>query len=271
MARNTGDRAAGGAVPARLGGQVRVPKAAEIVAGALRREIVRNSDAGGTPLPSEAELMARFGVSRPTLREAIRILESEQLITINRGAKGGAVLHKPSASIVTRYLTLLLQFEGTTVGEIYRVHAFLEPSAARLVAERADASAVQELRACLDEAKQHLDNDSLFGKDTAHFRNKLIELAGIPTLTLLAGVLNEILENSWASVTAVAGQQVNNKRAKQRGVKSIETLIALIEAGDAEGAERHWRQHSDTVEQTMRTWLDSMRVIDLLEDNFISY
>src|SRR3954462_6580915 len=81
-------------VPARL----RVPKMAELVAGELRRQIVSRDLAGGDALASEADLMTRFGISRPTLREAFRVLESEGLIGVRRGAHGGARGKPPNAT-----------------------------------------------------------------------------------------------------------------------------------------------------------------------------
>src|SRR2546423_893707 len=73
-----------------VGRQVRVPKTAELVARALRRQIIRRELGQGEALPSESALMEQFGVSRPTLREAFRLLESESLIEVRRGVRGGA-------------------------------------------------------------------------------------------------------------------------------------------------------------------------------------
>ncbi len=78
-----------------MSGPVRVPKTAELVAQHLRRLIVRGEIAEGESLPAEAELRAQFGVSRPILREAFRVLESESLIVVRRGARGGAIVRLP--------------------------------------------------------------------------------------------------------------------------------------------------------------------------------
>ena len=78
-------RPAGAAGVRPLGHRIRVPNTAELVAAQLRRKIVAVS-CRGRWLPSEAALMAEFAVSRPTLREAFRVLESESLISIRRGA-----------------------------------------------------------------------------------------------------------------------------------------------------------------------------------------
>jgi len=73
-------------IPAtRIGTATRAPKTGELVAGHLRRQIVRGELRPGETLPLEAELMEQYGVSRPTLREAFRILESETLISVRSG------------------------------------------------------------------------------------------------------------------------------------------------------------------------------------------
>ena len=102
--------------------QVRVPKAAELVAAQLRGQIVRGVLGEGDALPPEHELMQRFGVSRPTLREALRVLEGESLLSIQRGAHGGARIHTPDGDAAARYAGLALQFRGATVADVYRAH-----------------------------------------------------------------------------------------------------------------------------------------------------
>ena len=246
-------------------GSVRIPKAAEIVSREIRNQIVRGEIKEGDSLAAEADLMTRFGVSRPTLREAIRILESEGLISISRGARGGAVVHSPNAGIATRYLSSVLQSNGTTLADIYRVHMLVEPAAARIVAENYSKTAPKILRACIEEGRARFDDNFSFGIAAARFRNTLIELANIPTLTLLMGMLNHIFERYWGTVTELAGSQVDNTSAKKRGLRSLEKLILLIEAGDGDGAEEHWRKHTSVVEKTMRGWLPAAKVIDILD------
>src|SRR5258705_11503514 len=96
---------------------VRSPKTAELVAGTLRRMVVDGQLKDGDFLPNEAELMAHFGVSRPTLREAVRVLESERLVEGRRGARTGARGLVPGPEIVARPAGPLLELTGATIAD----------------------------------------------------------------------------------------------------------------------------------------------------------
>src|ERR1700760_2727101 len=95
-------------------GAVRSPKTAEIVADTLRRMIVEGQLKDGDFLPYEAELMDHFQVSRPSLREAVRVLESDRLRGVRGGARTGARVRVPVPEIVARPAGFLLEMAGTT-------------------------------------------------------------------------------------------------------------------------------------------------------------
>ena len=121
-------RDAGLGAQAYVGQVVRAPKTAELIATLYRRQIVRGELRPGDTLPSEQQLMGQFGVSRPTLREAFRILEAEDLISVKRGSRGGARVTQPSLSVAARYVGLLLQVQGTTIADVYEARMVLEPA-----------------------------------------------------------------------------------------------------------------------------------------------
>src|SRR5215207_10356847 len=97
---------------------VRSPKTAELVAGTLRRMVVDGQLKDGDFLPHEADLIAHFQVSRPTLREAVRVLESERLVEVRRGSRTGARVRVPGPEIVARPAGLLLALSGTTLADV---------------------------------------------------------------------------------------------------------------------------------------------------------
>jgi DNA-binding FadR family transcriptional regulator len=87
---------------------VHVPKAAELVAEALRGRILRRELLPGDRLPAETMLMTQYGVSRPTLREALRLLEAQELLEVRRGARGGGVVRQPSSKPALDAITVWL-------------------------------------------------------------------------------------------------------------------------------------------------------------------
>src|SRR6476469_5598989 len=126
------------------GGPIRSPKTAELVAGTLRRRVVEGQLIDGDFLPNEAELMTHFGVSRPTLREAVRVLESERLVEVRRGSRTGARVRVPGPEIVARPAGLLLELSGTTIADLLTAKSGIEPMAARLLAESGTPAAFDE-------------------------------------------------------------------------------------------------------------------------------
>src|ERR1700755_1811920 len=123
------------------GSPTRSPKTAELVAGALRRMVVDGQLKDGDFLPNEAELMAHFAVSRPTLREAVRVLESERLVEVRRGSRTGARVRVPGPEIVARPAGLLLELSGATISDVMTARSGVEPMAVRLLTEAAITTA----------------------------------------------------------------------------------------------------------------------------------
>ena len=81
----------------------------------------------GSYLPAAGLLLEEFGVSRPTLREALNALETDGLIQLRRGPNGGAIVQNPDNAAIIRQLGFLLRFEGTTMEELMDVRLVVDP------------------------------------------------------------------------------------------------------------------------------------------------
>lgn len=230
--------------------QVRVPKAGELVAAELRRKIITGELDVGEPLPSEATLMVQFGVSRPTLREAFRILESEQLIRVLRGARGGARVLKPDPAAAARYTGVLLQSLGTPLIDVYRARASLEESAVRLAGGHRLTAKVKELDRLLTAGGVLTENAPAYAEHDVEFHRAVVDLAGITTLNVLADMLFNIMEAHNRAFIAAhpEGYEIPANKSAQRAHAK---LVKLLSAGDLEAAQRHWRRHLDGVEKYM--------------------
>src|SRR5215207_11183905 len=172
---------------------VRSPKTAELVAGTLRRMVVDGQLKEGDFLPNEAELMTHFGVSRPTLREAVRVLESERLVEVRRGARTGARVRTPGPEIVARPAALLLELAGTTLSDVMTARLAIEPYAARLLAMNGTQKAHDELARLVADIPAQCEAGEI-ARASALLHRRLVELSGNATLGIIAGMLYEITE-----------------------------------------------------------------------------
>lgn len=239
--------------------QVRVPKTAELVAGQIRRQIIRGDIEEGDALLPESELMSQFGVSRPTLREAFRILESESLITVTRGARGGARVHGPHPSVAARYAGLILQYQRATLEDVQAARAILEPPAAAMLARRRSSKATEELRELCDQEDVAIDDPQTFAELSTRFHERVMELAGNQSLALLVSMLHDIIQSHAASSMEAS----NNPKSRRRAVRSQRKLLDLVEAGDVEGAEDHWRAHVKGAGRAILDAAGAKTVLDL--------
>jgi GntR family transcriptional regulator, transcriptional repressor for pyruvate dehydrogenase complex len=250
--------------------RIRAQKTGELIAAYLRGRIVRGELREGDNLPAEQELMEQFEVSRPTLREAFRILETESLIVIRRGSRGARVV-APDVRVAARYVGLLLQVSGTTLGDVYQARTLLEPPAAALLAGRRTAEDVEALTACVTRLETALDGLSTpadlerWAVSTLGFHELLLQRAGNRTLALQSAVLQEVTRTHLATMAGQRPGDVATRRGHfRRATRSYRRLIALVEAGDPAAAQQHWTAHMEAAGRTLlRADLSEKTVLDL--------
>jgi DNA-binding FadR family transcriptional regulator len=246
---------------------VRIPKAAEVVAGRIRKAIVTGELTTGDNLPAESLLMDKYGVSRPTLREAIRILESEQLITVSRGARGGAKVKQPTFEIVAQAAGVALQGKGVTVADLYEARTLIEPPAARLAASRAPKRASSALRQHLEYERAVIDDLPRVTQAIADFHRILLEECGNDTLGVVGLALHGVVEKHLKGIQHLRPRRSPEEqlRALRYGLKSHERLIELIAAGRGPAAQAHWLAHMEAAAKHWAGDLGAIGVIDFLD------
>lgn len=235
----------------------------ELIADELRALIVSGKLAEGESLGREPDLVERFGVSRPSLREALRILEAEGLITVVRGVLGGVIVHQPSERMTARTAALVLQARNVTLGDVHQARSVIEPAAVRIIASSPRRSSVDELRELIEEQRLALDDPEAFGLANARFHEHLVALAGNQTLSIVAEMLNEVVARAVTAVSRSNSRTVSVK-VRERGIRSQERLIELIAIGAAFDAEAHWRAHMEAVGKVM-IGQQARSVIDLFD------
>jgi GntR family transcriptional regulator, transcriptional repressor for pyruvate dehydrogenase complex len=240
---------------------LREPKMAERVATVLRRMMVRGEIAEGDMLPSESTLMERFGVSRPTLREAFRVLESESLIKVERGVRGGARVTRPQRQTLARYAGLILEYEGVTLKDVYAARANIEtPMIVQLATEQPRA-AIAELEMIVAQ-EGDAEGDAAVDART-EFHTAIARLSRNKTMQIVSEMLYHIIEKANRSIQPSEGPRA--AQAGRRASKTHQMVLEMIKAGDADGAVDLWSRHLKKAEEYALSGSELSTVVDLLE------
>jgi GntR family transcriptional regulator, transcriptional repressor for pyruvate dehydrogenase complex len=242
---------------------VRSPKTAELVARTLRRMIVDGRLKDGDFLPREAELMAHFQVSRPTLREAVRVLESERLVEVRRGSRTGAKVRVPGPEIVARPAGLLLEVSGATLADVMTARIAIEPAAAKLLAEDGTEDAHNQLQKLVADIPAAWEAGDL-AQASANLHRRLTELSGNATLGMIGGLLHEISERH--TTTAFLGvHNIVPKAQYTKLIRSYSRLVTLVLARNGPEAEAHWRRHMHNASKELLKGYEKTKVRDIMD------
>ena len=212
------------------------------IADELRGLIITSRLDEGDLLGTEADLIDRFDVSRPSLREALRILEADGLISIVRGSLGGVVVHRPDERMTARAAAVVLQSRSVALADVFDASAVIEPAAARMVAtSRGHQHAASQLREVIIEQKRTVNDPVACTNAMIRFHSLIVNLAGNQTLILVCEMLNEVIARVIADVlTQSEAEPISSRR---RTTRAHEALVALIAAGDGDGAQAYWNAH----------------------------
>jgi DNA-binding FadR family transcriptional regulator len=124
---------------------VDVPKASEVLAGELRERILTGELAEGDPLPAERELVKQTQMSRATVREALRILEVQNLVQVRAGRAGGAFVQRPTTKSMANCMSMLIRGRRIKLVDLMETREALEPFCAKLAARNRTDEDLAEL------------------------------------------------------------------------------------------------------------------------------
>ncbi len=242
--------------------EVQVPKAAELIASQLRRQIVMGERAEGEVFPSELTLMNDLGVSRPTLRQAFRILENEHLVRIYRGRNGGTRVSRPSVDAASRYLNNLLVFKGATPDDVHKARLLLEPAAVADIAGRLDEQDIASLRELVQHSRD--EADPVRRRDlNDEFHVRLVELTANRSLTLYARLLTRLMDVPSARRRPPQSPPSDEADDGLDVAEAHSRAIDLIAAGASQEASRHWRAHLDAEHARLAKSIDTGAPLDV--------
>lgn len=239
--------------------KARAPRMAEVVADRLRGQILsREIDV----VPQLETLAREFDVGPSAVREALRILETEGLITVRRGKVGGADVHMPSNERVAYTLSLVLQSAGTSLSDVGSALRHLEPVCAAMCAERDDRAVtlVPHLRRLLVDQEDAIGDHPRSLRIVDEFHSVIVRECGNETLVQVVGAL----EHMWVShvhiVLGEEGVEFPSERFWRVSLKQHCSIVDAIAEGDALSAAALANAHLLETHAYVSTHHDAMDV-----------
>lgn len=235
MTKNSGRSAAGLT-------NARSQKMAEVVARQLLDRIVAESLEVGDRLEWESELLLLLGVSRSSLREAIRVLEIAGIVKVRTGREGGAIVQRPSPDDFARTATMFFQAMRCTYRDLISARIAIEPGIYEAAARRATPAAVAQLRALWDQEgdfEAHAATNRLFYSELPH---AVADASGNAVLVLLVNAIAGVFMRHMDRFS------VSQQHRREAARVALLTLDA-IEAHDTKRVAR-------LVRANLEAWLD---------------
>ncbi len=239
---------------------IRLPKAAEILATQIKQEIISGKYPEGVMLPSENEMAQQLSVSRPTVREALRLLESEGLISIHAGPRGGPRVERPSIPTVTRSLTTLFQYERVTLADLLEARRAIEPACARVAASRAMADDIGALHRSIENMRSRLEDDNVFWQENANFHLALVTAGRNIVLHTLMIALRELIYQFMAGLHIPEEERTNT-------LADHTAIMEAIAAHDPDAAARAAHTHLMNLEERLKEHYPDLHAVGLSGSN----
>lgn len=221
------------------------------VAEEIKDFVVAQGLQPGDRLPSEAELIQRFAMSKGTIREAMRILEAQGLVETKTGPGGGSFVGRVTRERADALLANYFYFRDVTIDDIYEVRIALEPELAAGLAGRLADAQIAELEAIMEHyAEPAADAEEERRQHVAslRFHSKLADFGGNAVLVYFIGFLARILTDLTVYRRLYATPNLDLWR---RGRAHQSELIAALRRGDAEAARQIMRSHMQMARKLM--------------------
>jgi len=219
----------------------RPPRISDVIARRIQRQISSGRIVTGARLPAEREMARRLKTSRICVREAYRSLQELGVLTIRRGAEGGAFVAEVDHGTVQRSLSMVLRLGRMSHQELTEARIMIEPPVARLAARRATAEDRARLKMVVERQETRLARKGSYRPSNLAFHRAVAECAhNLPLATLM---------NALADLMLELVSKIDMPRQVQETVCQFHRQIFdAIQRHDEEAAERLMLQHISQIQ-----------------------
>ncbi len=246
-------------------GRIKVPKSSDVLAERLKQEILGDGYNLGATLPTERELVSTTGLSRGSVREALRILEAQGLVHTRAGRYGGTTVSKPTTDHLANHINLYAKGRSITLSALVEVRLALEPMVAALAAERRTENDLSNLRAIAERIEWAADNDlSAFLEENVNWHDAIAAASHNDLLHALATSVSGLMFEA-SQIKEFASAEV-----RQRVRHAHARILEAIEAGDADLARRRVKRDVEAYASILEAALATAADVTLASESPVS-
>lgn len=228
-----------------------VPKASDMLANQLRERILAGEFAEGAALPNERDLASFSGLSRTSVREALRILEVQGIITTRSGRNGGSMVQRPQRESLERSLSLYIRGRRVRLESLLQARQAIEPPSAALAAEQHSADDLAKLEALHAELEQNDENVAEFRRVNIAWHQAIVDASHNELLIAFYSAIS-------GSIHAATDLKDFHSVDVRTGVIEIHRrIMEAIRARDSAAAFRRMQRHTGAFAERAREWLAS--------------
>lgn len=230
-------------------GPIRVPKSSDVLADRLRAHILDGTIANGAPLPAERDLVLQTGLSRGSVREALRILQTEGLVATRPGRLGGSVACRPGDDALARYVGLFVQGRGISLISLLQTREAIGPVLASLAARNRTEEDLDQLLEATKRVEDAYEDVPLYLIENVNWH-----------CAVAAASHNELLKAFLVAISglvykASAIENFASDDIRTVVIKAHRRIVDAIVQGDAEAAERRMARHLGALTKQMQDFV----------------
>ena len=230
---------------------IHVPKSSDVLADQLRKQILGGELAPGAPLPTERDLVLQTRLSRGSVREALRILEAEGLVSTRPGRLGGSVARQPGDESLAKYINLFVHGRGISLKSVLQTREAIEPSLARLAALNRTAAERDDLVRATERVEQAYADTPLYLAENVKWH-----------CAIAAASHNELLRAFMVAISSMiykasAIENFATEDIRRVVIKAHRRILDAIVAGDGAAAERRMARHLAALREQMQAFPDA--------------
>lgn len=233
-----------------------VPKTSDVLADQLRRQILGGALTPGSSLPAERDLVTQTGLSRGSVREALRILEAEGLVSTRPGRQGGSVARQPGDDSLARYISLFVHGRGISLISLLQTREAVEPSLAHLAALNRTDDELRELVAITQRVEEAYADALRYLAANVEWHCAIAQASH-----------NELLRAFMIAIStmvykASAIENFATEEVRKVVIRAHRRILDAIIAQDGDAARRRMARHLAALTEAMKSFPHAPLVID---------